>query len=766
MMLNKDKLQELNRYMVGLGAPIEKDGVGYNKPDYIHMEGLARYTGTIDDSMAYTIAEYLSHYKNTQLSEIANDIDETVDHYKELVGSVKDYKNIARTHKCSEFIPYEIHMVSKTDTEFIISFDGKVFLPDLGLSFWREVQWTDRTYTTLSVPKNRIDSFMKAIRDYGNYGYVPDAEFTEEIESYRKSVADGHIVEPDTMRINKEISDHDYLYVQFNGFADIRDFIAQERLIDSDCLKWTRVGGTMYLVTKMSEIYYLYAKVKTLGFFNNELEKGIKSVTLKSYAERKNAATGAQNAKRNTENRSNNHLVDVNQYDLPFTPYKFQLEDAKTLVEHNRMLIGSDMGTGKTFISILVGESINTPKLVICPESLRLNWRKEIKNVVPNANIRILYSKDDFDITKDNIPDWTITGYKTVTKFVKQLAELKYNCIFIDEAHNCKAVNNYGKPGSKRAEAVLTLCDKAKHVYPMTGTPIPTRNKDLFNVFRMLNIRKLGNTDLTGKWGFYQYGQKFCDGHRGSYGWMCDGNSCSDELHNHLSFYMVRRLKKEVLPNLVKQRTFIPTESTSREYKDIERRLHNMSDEDTYMGLAMTGRRILSKEKVLTAIDYAESILSENRSVVIVSNFNETLDTIMKKFGDDCCTIRGGMTDEAKQQAKEDFQSGKKHVCALNIIAGGVGVTLTAAHDMIIVDYDWTPANMSQVEDRICRAGQTECCNIHYIYCENSILDTVFVDMITAKSANIDMVIDGAQNTMDLAEGVSYMQALKNAVSY
>jgi hypothetical protein len=160
-------------------------------------------------------------------------------------------------------------------------------------------------------------------------------------------------------------------------------------------------------------------------------------------------------------------------------------------------------------------------------------------------------------------------------------------------------------------------------------------------------------------------------------------------------------------------------------------------------------------------MDLADSILAEDKSVVIVSNFNETLDTIMSKYGDDCCCIRGGMTDEAKQKAIDDFQSGKKHVCALNIIAGGVGVTLTKAQDMIICDYDWTPSNMAQVEDRICRSGQTENCNIHYIYCENSILDQTFVDMITEKSANIDRVVDGAENTMDMQSGVTYMQRLQ-----
>ena len=72
-------------------------------------------------------------------------------------------------------------------------------------------------------------------------------------------------------------------------------------------------------------------------------------------------------------NSSGNSLIDISKFNLPFTPYDFQLEDAKKLVSMKRALIGHEMGCGKTFISILIGESIDIPKLVICPESLRLN---------------------------------------------------------------------------------------------------------------------------------------------------------------------------------------------------------------------------------------------------------------------------------------------------------------------------------------------------------------------------------------------------------
>lgn len=762
MVLDRNKLQELNRYMLGLGAPVERDNVGYNKPDFGLMEGLARFIPALDDKMAYAVAERLSHYKTTQLSDMKEDLEETVNYYRELTKMDKpvNYRNICDSYEASDFVPYEAHLFMETESSAILTFDSKLFLQNVNIPYWAEIHWVDNNYSKLEVPKTRLEDFLERIKDYGKYGYAPDADVQALVEKIKNNRELLDKSRDNNMKLVGKTEDNSTYYVRFTSFADIKEFMEKENIISPGCLKWKKIKENIVLAVNRDEMFYLYDEVKKLGFYNAQLEEKSKEVKLLSDDERM--------AKANTEllkgNVSGNHLVDIGKFTLPFTPYDFQMEDATRIVENKSMLIGHDMGCGKTFIATLVGTSLDMPKLVVVPESLRLNWRKEIKNVTPDASIRVLYSKDKFDIEKDNMPDWTIVGYKTVTKYAEQLKALGYQCVFVDEAHNCKAVNNRGEAASQRAKAVLDLCESASYVYPMTGTPIPTRNKDLFNILKMLKMERAGEVDLTGKWGFYKYATRYCDAHNNGFGWECEGNSNSAELNMVLKPYMVRRLKSDVLPNLTKQRLFIPTETTSREYKDIEKRLHHMQDGDTYMGLAMTGRNVLSKEKVKPAIDLAESILEEGKSVVLVSNFNETLDTIMERFGDDCCSIRGGMSDVQKQKAIDDFQSGKKHVCALNIIAGGVGVTLTKAHDMVIVDYDWTPANMSQVEDRICRAGQTEGCNIHYIYCENSLLDITFVDMITSKSSNIDRVVDGTENTMDLKEGVSFMKKLQEAV--
>lgn len=405
---------------------------------------------------------------------------------------------------------------------------------------------------------------------------------------------------------------------------------------------------------------------------------------------------------------------------------------------------------------------LQEPKLVICPASLRLNWYREITNVCPDADVQIQLNAEDLHFGKD----WTIIGYGSVAKFLDDL-KTYFNCIFVDECHACKAVNNWGNPTSKRAKSVLELADAVEYCYPLTGTPLPSHNIDLYNILKMLKCEAF---DFNNKWAFLNFANKFCDPKETYFGKDFSGNSNSDQLHALLSNIMVRRLKKDVLPNLKKQRQFIPLDPHfKREYMNIEKRLYEPEDGDTYMGLAMTGRKMLSMYKLDAAIDLAETLIDAGESVVIVTNFVDSADLLKDHFKDICCEIRGGMSDQSKQQAIDDFQNKKKTVCVLNMQAGGVGITLTAAHTMIIIDYAWVPSDMVQVEDRICRTGQTESCMIYYIYCMNSILDSLFIEMISSKSANIDTVVDNVDNTFDLQSEkdthFTFIDALKDRIN-
>lgn len=1021
MVLDKETLIRLNQHMLQLGAPTDRDDIGYNAIDFSPMEYIGRYKGTqLPEELLEEVAGRLYRYKNTQLSEYASDLKETVDYYKKKLHEKQNTVTLdewLREQSRDEFLSKEIHFsgVKKDENGIWVGMRCEAVWFDNFSEYHGGLKTQEyagsKEQRIYLVRTDKVLKFLEDMKTKGEFGYEPDWELEEfvkkQLPKYLEQEAkerekapkkeirviesdksgmllsfDGYVREVNDMKItygrnhvksikstggwntwisydvvepfvtmmnqngydakhlivyketkqkefenaNKsdytliDVSDHKKYPLPFKPYEfqleDAKEILQHKRMLlahDMGCvsgkskvrIKEKGKGTKEVTIENLYRLFQASNEIKIKCLVNGRfaflpikavIDKGIQPTikvftqntliectsdhefyTENGWVEAQNLSVGdclftngeAQRSKlkpngypnivrkidkngyvrlvgngtknmpdykkmtsqggiyehhqvwyENTGhvvqpnevihhkdmNKQNNDFSnlqlmsdvehkklhsDINAKNFPqfnknldyivkngkkiyFVPKKEQIIDIRPSKEQQVYDIAIDHeeihnfvcnqivvhNCGKTLIAGMVGTSIPVQKLVIVPESLRLNWRKEIRNLTPNADVKVLYSKDDFELGKD----WTIIGYATAVKFLGELLKAKIPCVFIDEAHNCKAINNSGEPTSKRARAVLSICENAEYIYPMTGTPIPTSNRDLFNIFKMLDAPEVITGD---KWDFFRYGKKFCNGFQNGYGWDFTGSSNTEELNQILSKNMVRHLKSEVLPYLTKQRVFLPIESKSKEYQGIERRLEYPKEKDTYMGLAMAGRRILSKEKCEASIDLAESMLQEGRSVVIVSEFNETLDRIAEKFAGNCCSIRGGMQDKAKQKAIDDFQSGKVKVCALNTVAGGVGITLTKASDMIICDYDWTPSNMSQVEDRICRSGQTEACTIHYIYCENSTLDVTFMDMITSKSENIDRVVDAAENTMNFVEtakGGSYMEQLAAVV--
>lgn len=592
-------------------------------------------------------------------------------------------------------------------------------------------------FLAMGIPSYNIERFLNDIKQ--KYNFVPTEKMKEDVEN----LTEEQLKFPNSyykLSATNEVNEY--------GFDVFKLNISNPQLVQG---LWNLKGTAVRYVQQNSDgTLSLSVTPDLLPALCKYLEpKGIDCYDAKHFREIKN--------------KSGNILKDVTHSDLPFKPYDFQIEDAQKIIGMKRALIGHDMGCGKTLIATMVGESLkDDKKLVVCPESLRLNWEKEIKQFNKEADVNIIYSNtkiEDIDLNHN----WNIMGFATVRKFAPVIVNSDINAMFVDEAHNCKAVGNSGKPSSQQAESVLAIADKVDYCYPMTGTPMPTRNKDLFNTFRMLK-------EYENNKAFFNFGKKFCNAHNNGFGMDYNGSSNEKELHELLNEYMIRRVKKDVLPHLQKQRIFIPLENSlmSREVKSNEKQLHYPSDNETFMGLAMTGRNLLSQCKIKSAIDLTKSHLDAEESVVVVSEFNETLDKLKEAFGDNACCIRGGMSDIAKQQAIDDFQSGKKQVCLLNMKAGGVGITLTKAHTMVMCDYDWTPANMTQVEDRICRTGQDSLCNIEYLYFPKSTLDNVFINMITDKSENIDRIVDNTNNTVDLKnakrDNATFLDNLKKKI--
>lgn len=688
---NGKQLLAANRHMLGQGAPDIEDGQGYNKLDYNFMKSInERYNEMLPAETAYRVAKTLERYKNTQLSEYKERIEASVEFYKK-------YKD-TNTLIIQKHTPKEVHATWKYNAEL------KNAMRKLPSTYYK---WTkENNVWVCKLQVAYLEELRKLLEDYGvecsalDTLDLPEQGTTENTPPPK----------PEIIKVNVKRKDEDSLIVKFEYDRNLVDAI------------------------KTSRTSYFHSANKEWRIDINDAPAVYQAMEKIEHADASKLKYWSDLMKHDSNYTFNTDLSHV-----PFTPRPYQIEDAKEMLKHKRLLNANEMGVGKTFECVIAGESIPKPKLVICPATLRMNWAKEIRMVNPDADIAILHNSDDFSYGKD----WTIIGYPSLDSHIKNLEKVGFGMLVSDEAHYVKAINNAGKPTSKRGRLTLHLAKTIEYVFPVTGTPKTNRNKDLFNILKMVN-----HPLTQGKWSFMNFGKTYCDGNKTRWGWDFEGSSNDETLHDSIKNNMVRHLKSEVLPHITKMRSSLPVEVDLKGYHAaIEEYIEKMESDDGEQLVRLTkAKQILANNKASETAGFAKDILDQGEKVVIVTAFTGVVKKMEKELSKyNLIKIVGGMSDTAKNQALEDFQDGNAQVCIMNIVAGGVGITLTAAHHLIFNDMDFVPANMLQAEDRIARSGQTEVSMIYYMYAQGAEMDEWLADLYHHKLETINNAIDGGK---------------------
>lgn len=701
MRLTDKELLDINMTMLGLGAPVELDNQGYNQVDFTYMRTYAGNT-TLTSKEAYRIVKTLYKYRNTQLKSYAKQIESTM---KELRVEVDGVDNGTK----KKAIEIKVLGYDFNEVRFTWEYNSKISKYLQQEVDRTKYHWTKEGSTWIfNIPWGNLDLIYPAFEQNKVDTTALKNLKKEVMEKSLKALNEGSAEYVATvMRLDDSI---DTLVLSIKNHP-----VIEETLNTIPYIKYFKGSNTWeFYIEYSAEIY-------------DKLSKAGAAIDLTELKPWRDMVEGW---KKTYVSKDFSHIS------MKFKPYDFQLDDVDGMLKSHRIINANDMGCGKTHESVRVGESLPMKKLVICPATLRLNWVAEIKIVNPEANIVVLYDNSEFETG-----DWTIIGYPSVSKHLINLEKENIQCIFVDEAHYCQAIANSGKPDSQRANAVLRLTATAGWVYPITGTPKTNRNKNLFNILRMIK-----HPLTRGDWAFHNYGVTYCDGQNNSWGWDYEGNSNDEELHEQIKPCMIRHLKSEVLPDLKKQRISIPVSVDLREYDEaITEYLNSRTNKEAeQLARLMRARKVLATQKVGETIDFAKDIIKDGEKIVIVTCFTEVIKVLEKAFKGNCVKIVGRLSDSAKNAAIAEFQTGKTQVMLLNILAGGVGITLTAAHNMIINDVDFVPGNLIQVEDRICRGGQTaECSMIYYITALGADVEEEFIDMLTYKSDTINQVVDG-----------------------
>lgn len=434
-------------------------------------------------------------------------------------------------------------------------------------------------------------------------------------------------------------------------------------------------------------------------------------------------------------------------------------------------ILADDMGLGKTLQSI-VAAGIKYPdrgqvKLIVCPASIKTNWRREIVKWIGSdvaTRIHVIKGK------KGAIPadaEWVIVNYDVLKDHREALRELAPAIIIVDEAQELR------NPGTQRADAFFGtferpsgddmasgdaarmygkfkggVMENAKEVWPMTGTPVVNRPGDLLNILRA--IRHPMARDA----------RRFIDRYQNN--WTKEAQNL-DELGDKIGRSYLRRTKDQVLDLPEKQLVPVTHEMTSEQRRRYQATLDDLIRRSPHVV------EIVSKMKHLTAqakaphtIQRIEEILAEapDRKIVVFSHYHDVLDSIEGKFGTLSVRLDGTKSDGQKTSAIDRFNADPAvRLFIAQTEAGGVGHNLTAAQDSVFNDFPFTPAKLSQAEDRIYRIGQTKRVQIHHMILADS-FDERLLELLEQKRAVIAAIEGRATEKAARANAESIMDQM------
>jgi SWI/SNF-related matrix-associated actin-dependent regulator 1 of chromatin subfamily A len=429
--------------------------------------------------------------------------------------------------------------------------------------------------------------------------------------------------------------------------------------------------------------------------------------------------------------------------------FPHQIEGVAFLLGRKRAILADDMGLGKTRQAI-VSLRHRTPggrRLVVCPASVKRNWAREISVIAPDSSILVIEGTVQISATAE----WVIINYDILGRHVDELQRVPWAALVFDEAHYLKNHTSARSKLSRQLTALAAAATPALAVQLLTGTPLTSRPRDLF-VLLQLAAHPLGRS-------FLSFAKRYCAAEKGEYGWKTGGASNIEELTVQLHGVMLRRSKDDVLALPPKLRTWLPVEVPSGTgARAIKKVFELLAEKDTrpvpsrdvelrrrgkLLAFLVEARQALAFAKATTTLDFVRNAVDQGEKVIVFSCFDDPIQTLAKELGQAAVVVTGKTPAAMRQELVDRFQTdADARVFVANIIAGGTGLNLTAATQVVFNDLDWVPTNHWQAEDRAYRIGQTRTVNVTYFVARDTIDDFVQA-VLETKAALVNAIVEG-----------------------
>ena len=451
------------------------------------------------------------------------------------------------------------------------------------------------------------------------------------------------------------------------------------------------------------------------------------------------------------------------------------------------------------------------PVLIVCPNTLKKNWEREFTRWWPEATTQVIKGtstqrKKQFDIAVETSIDVIIINWESLRSHSRlapygsialarckecgghdervslnrcevhkrELNEIDFKVVIADEIHRSKDAK------SKQTRALWSATGNAEFRFALTGTPVANNVVDMWSILHWLSpedwpsktkwIDRMVDTMMNAFGGMMVLGIK---------------PHMEDEFQRTISHHMRRMLKARVLPWLppvINERRDLEMSTKQKKAYD---QMRDLMIADLESGEALSAPSVLTQTLRLLqfASSYANIVVDEKTGEprAVLSEPSCKVDSLMDDikngdFGDDsvavCAVSRqliellsaamtkaniphglitGAQNEDERQQSIDDFQSGAKKWILFTAQAGGVGVTLTAARRLIMLQRPWSLVDHKQALDRVHRIGSEIHDSIMITdYVTEGTIEERVIEVLETKADNFEQIVHDREKLLDL----------------
>jgi len=451
----------------------------------------------------------------------------------------------------------------------------------------------------------------------------------------------------------------------------------------------------------------------------------------------------------------------------------YQLEGIAFCVGAGRAVLADDMGLGKTIQAIgsaeLLARECGIRKvLVICPASVKSQWRDEIKRFSgrsvqivagPSSERQDLYFGEEF---------FTICNYEQVLRDLTYIEETRWDLIILDEGQRIK---NWEAKTSKTVKCLRSL-----YAIVLSGTPLENRLEELYSVIEFIDDRRLG-PDFR-----FHHEHRLTD-ERG----RIVGYDNLDVLREKISPLLLRRTRKQILKQLpprTNQVIRIPATEEQLGLHGAQMRIVNMIARKPYISefdllrlqKALLAARMVADSTFLvdkqppgysTKLEQLAELLpriaaEEDRKAIVFSEWTTMLgliEDILRKHNFGYVRLDGSVPQTKRAALIQQFNTDPSCRFFLATNAGATGLNLQAADTVVNVDLPWNPAVLEQRIGRAHRMGQMRPVHVYLLVTEETIEENMLGTLALKHNLAMAALDVGSEVTrIDMASGMDELK--------